>query len=111
MGGSTMSVMNIGSRVYYTGDPVNAAGYGTVTAILPGSLYTVERVRILMDDGRKIVVWNRVIRDVYLGGEAQFVTAEAYGRYRQAKLDTYLRAYERAQVRVPAENQNFLTEA
>jgi hypothetical protein len=50
--------MNIGERIYYTGDRANIDGQGTITMIHPADKFYGPSVTIKMDDGRE---WRKIL--------------------------------------------------
>jgi hypothetical protein len=80
--------MNIGTRIYYTGDMANQDGFGEIIAVHgPDRWYSGNCYDIRMEDGR---LWKRVMdcqiqtKDRRPG--ERFMTVEVYQADRQARI-------------------------
>ena len=81
--------LEVGTRIYYSGDIANSKGFGIITKKIAGGQYNPASVEIKMDDGRvEKMIGEFLFSDKYSGnGSTRFVTEEAYNEYRQAIIN------------------------
>ena len=80
--------LEVGTRIYYSGDIANSKGFGIITKKIAGGQYNPASIEIKMDDGRVKKVGEFLFSDKYSGnGSTRFVTEEAYNEYRQATIN------------------------
>ena len=81
------NAVEIGTRIYYTGDMANNEDYGTVTDVTSGRFGT--HVVIRLDDGREFTHSIR-IGEVYQGHcNPRFVTVAAVNKYYAGRVAGY----------------------
>lgn len=83
-----MNKIEIGSKVYYTGDVCNADGWFVLKSIRSNGTFDLHEV----DNDRKFLAVYE-IGQVYAGhGGIRFVTEAAYNEYRAAQMTNLLLA-------------------
>lgn len=81
--------LEVGTRIYYTGDMANNEGFGTITKKIPAGKYNQACVETKLDDGRiQKMLPELLFSPKYSGnGSTRFVTEEAYRAWEQAFID------------------------
>ena len=72
--------LNVGTRVYYTGDMANCDGKGTVVVINPADRFCATSYKIVLDDGR---VMRAIFANNFFGIGKRFWTMAAWRANRQ----------------------------
>ena len=80
--------LDVGTRIFYTGDMANSDGFGVVTKKIPEGSYNSACVEIKMDDGREMKMLPELLfSPKYSGnGSTRFVTEKAYKEWRKASI-------------------------
>lgn len=87
--------VEVGTRIYYTGDMANESSWGTVTGIAGGRFGT--QVCVALDTGRDAWVPAPMIGERYDGTcGVRFVTKAAYDAWRAERIAAYDRWAKRA---------------
>jgi len=94
--------LEVGTRIYYTGDMANNEGFGTVTKKIPEGKYNSACVNIKMDDGReKIMLPEILFSPKYSGnGSTRFVTQEAYQNWKIERIQAINAEIEAKKIKV-----------
>lgn len=82
-----MTKLNVGQKIFYTGDMANQEGFGVIESIEPANKWHGECYNIKMEDGRE---WNKVQPVQFFKSPGQrFMTIEQYEQDRKERLERF----------------------
>ena len=107
--------LEVGTRIYYTGDMANNEGFGKVVKKIPEGQYNQASVEIKMDDGREMKMLPELLfSPKYSGnGSTRFVTQQAYQDWkieRIQKINAEIEAKKSIELRLTEREMNRIIE-
>lgn len=93
-------MLEIGTRIYYTGDQANNPGKGTITAHIERTQYGPFGYQITMDDGR---IWRHIYASSFNKGPGRrFMTMEEHQTDREKARQQLMDYLKSKGIAVPA---------